>query len=126
MSPELQEKIFALKPEWFKDLPYGVECGDGWFDVISELVTKLLALEAEEPDNFTHFKVLQIKQKLGGLRFYVDCRMLEHTYKINTLITSYEHKSFNVCELCGKDAKVRTLGYVITLCRYPHDDRQAT
>lgn len=125
MSPELQEKIFALKPEWFEDLQYGVECGDGWFDLIRDLTVKLLALEEEEPNNFTHFKVSQIKQKLGGLRFYIDCSRLEHTYRINALITSHEHKSYDVCEICGKEAKVRTLKYVQTLCRYPHDAQEA-
>jgi hypothetical protein len=124
MRPELQEKIFALKPEWFKDLQYGIECGDGWFDLIRDLTVKLLALEVEEPDNFLDFKVVQIKQKFGGLRYYFSGNQDNVHRRIDTLINGYETKSYATCEACGKEARVRTLGYVVTLCRYPHDQAE--
>lgn len=125
MKQELQEKIFALKPEWFKDLRFGIECDDGWSDLIFELVTKLIALEADEPDTFQGFQFAQIKQKFGGLRVYCDFDSDTNYKRINSLIEAYEHKANFICEICGKDAKVRTLGYVQTLCRYPHDTQEA-
>lgn len=127
MTFELEQKIFELKPEWFKDMLFGIECGDGWFDLIEELVSKLVALEIEEPDTFGDFKVAVIKEKFGGLRFYVDfgeSSDVGESRRIFTLINSYEHKSFSVCELCGKQARLKTLGYIRTLCRYPHDQTE--
>lgn len=115
MNQELQEKIFALKPEWFKGLSHGIECGDGWFNLIEELTQKLTALMTESPDDF---KVFQIKSKLGGLRYYVSGT---DSTRARVLIDGYEYKSYSVCEVCGKDAKVRTLEPVMTLCRYPHE-----
>jgi len=122
MSPDLEQKIFALKPEWFKNL-YSVECGDGWFDLIYVLVEKLIHLASEEPMGFVDFSVAQIKEKFGGLRFYVNYgESYESVLKrITTLIEATEHIAWKTCELCGKQARLRTIGYVQTLCRYPHD-----
>lgn len=115
MNQELQKKIFALKPEWFKGLSYGIECDDGWFNLIEELTQKLVALMTESSDDF---KVFQIKSKLGGLRYYVSGT---DSTRARTLIDGYEYKSFCICETCGQKAEVRTINSYKTLCRYPHE-----
>lgn len=124
MSPELEEKIFALKPEWFKALQFGVECNDGWFHIIIELTSKLIALADEEPDNFESFEVVQIKEKFGALRFYIQTGENCSRRRADALIKAYEYMSSHTCEICGKAARCRTLGYIQTLCRYPHDQAE--
>ena len=124
MSPELQERIIALKPEWFRNLINGVECRDGWYDLLVDLIGKLLKLEEEEPDTFESFAVVQIKQKFGELRFYVEGDPENGMRRIHSLIGAYEYRSLSICEICGKPAKVQTMNYIQSLCRYPHDDRE--
>lgn len=127
MSPELQQKIFALKPEWFEGSCFNIECGDGWFDLIRDLIAKLIALESEEAESFVDFKVTQIKEKFGGLRFYTafgESFDDDSWKRVFSIINSYEHRSLSVCEFCGKQARLRTLGYIQTLCRYPHDQTE--
>jgi hypothetical protein len=121
VSPNLTELILKRNPEWFAP-NFNIECGDGWFDIIAELLDKLIVLSGAEPEDFLDFSVTQIKEKFGGLRFYYaigpDC---SHR-RIQTLVEGAERRSLTVCELCGKEANVRTIGYIMTLCRYPHND----
>ena len=49
--------------------------GDGWFDVLWRLCEELEPLVKEfEEQTGQRVEVLQVKQKLGGLRFYVNHR----------------------------------------------------
>lgn len=124
MTFELEEKIKALKPEWFEGLHYGLECGDGWFDIIRDLVVKLVELSKETPRAFVGFSIAQIKEKFGTLRFYTahgDGYDGQVYRRIMALVQGAEHASSRTCELCGKEAKLKTMGYIQTLCRYPHD-----
>jgi hypothetical protein len=76
MHKELEIKFRERWPEWFRDL-YGdpkVTCmdlgfthDDGWFDLVWGLCE---AIEALGPDE--DFKVEQVKEKFGGLMFYVS------------------------------------------------------
>lgn len=42
-------------------------------------------------------KVVQVKEKFGGLRFYVE----RSTEDFNQLIDTAESVSFRICEMCG-------------------------
>jgi hypothetical protein len=56
-------------------MPRGFEHGDGWFDILWRLCVDLEPLVAEfEQETESQFEVLQVKEKFGGLRFYVNCR----------------------------------------------------
>jgi hypothetical protein len=76
MHKELEEKFRDRWPGWFRDLygDYRLTCmawgfahDDGWFDLVWRLCE---AIEALGPDE--DFKVEQVKEKFGGLRFYVS------------------------------------------------------
>lgn len=79
----------------------------GWWPLVGQLIDKL-------KESGWDGKVEQIKEKFGGLRFYVN----QPTKEILGLIREYEQKSFTTCELCGKEGELlRKCCYVRTLCQ---------
>ncbi len=92
------------------------ECGEGWFEILSELCAKLDALQLGP-----NFKADQIKEKFGGLRFYINGLTVPKRKKggVHKLIAEAENKSAKTCEWCGKlGRKVEFNGgcYIVTLC----------
>ena len=70
--------------------------GPGWRPLVMELVVQLRALGWRG-------KPVQIKEKFGTLRFYVDGPMTDEQHK---LVWEYEAKSYSICEDCGKLGKL--------------------
>lgn len=97
--------------EWVKT---SLDINDGWLNLVHELCKKLDSILYEElGDSAGNFYITQIKEKFGGLRFYVSGAS-ENMYKV---IHKYEEKSFHVCELCGNPGHKRPTGWISTLCR---------
>jgi len=64
--------------------------------------------------------VLQVKEKYGTLRFYVDT-----DEKILDKIEEIEKESEKICEICGKEGLLRTdLGWWLTLCDEDYKERK--
>ena len=57
----------------------------------------------------------QVKEKFGGLRFYVDRATKEH----HEVIDFAERMSYHICEECGsmKDVQTWEMGWLTTLCK---------
>lgn len=84
------------------------ECGDGWLEMIKNLIDELISEGWDK-------KINQIKEKFGGLRFYTGGL----TDKGWAIIRKYEELSHHTCEICGKqDETVSTRGggWIRTLC----------
>ena len=62
------------------------------------------------------YRITQIKEKWGGLRWYDGGAPKKISEEIEQIISEYEHKSFSICIYCGKPAKYVTDGYVLYLC----------
>jgi hypothetical protein len=81
------------------DEPFGHECGEGWMTIINDTHRKLKYID---PD----YKIGQIKEKFGGLRYYYD-QSLEISYGdirreiMDDIVTVAEIKASKTCELCG-------------------------
>ena len=56
--------------------------------------------------------ILQIKEKFGGLRFYIGCG----TQEMFDLIEDAEDKSITICEECGRPGTLRNGGWLVTRC----------
>ena len=82
-------------------------CGDGWFQLLDELSGKILELDP-------NCVAVQVKEKFGGLRFYVGPTI----DKVFDLIHEYESKSLKICENCGTDKNVKRVGtgWIYTRC----------
>ena len=97
---------------------FGFECGDGWFDIIYRLSDKISKLD---PD----CRATQVKEKFGGLRFYVTGINIEVSKQGWELIDDAENESFATCEDCGSVEDVtQTKGWIITLCKKCMDERK--
>jgi hypothetical protein len=70
--------------------------GRGWHGLVKELIEDLIKIGWDR-------EVLQIKEKLGTLRFHIKDRRPEYLVRIEA---AGEH-SGETCELCGKAGGVR-------------------
>ena len=92
---------------------YQFEVGDGWYGLLYELILKIKFNDQSNGKWVT--KVTQLKEKWGGLRFYVT-----GTSKNNwQLIREAENKSYTICEVSGSTENVGTWdnGWVQTLSK---------
>jgi hypothetical protein len=79
--------------------------GDGWLDLVDNLMEDLFDLGWDGD-------VRQTKEKLGGLRFYIGAG----TEEIFDKIDKAEEESLTICETCGAPGKPREGGWIKTLC----------
>jgi len=83
---------------------FGFECGDGWFDLIRDLSEKLEDKGVE---------AVQVKEKFGGLRFYLAGSTTDEIWK---LVQDAEELSEKTCEICGEPGERYGGGWIRTLC----------
>jgi len=105
----------------------GIECGNGWLGLIEELAAKcekhIHTLERKGVAKQDWPRIAQIKEKFGGLRFYVHGDLPDALrQKIRHVV---DVKSFEVCETCGKPGVLREGGWYRTLCDICESDHQA-
>lgn len=97
-------------PVLLADVPCGFYCPKGWADRVWKLLEDI---ESNLPLGTTledaEFKITQVKEKFGGLRFYYD-----QGYKgdlgltIRALIVEAERDCWNICLTCGGRKDVTT------------------
>jgi hypothetical protein len=90
-------------------IPFGIETGDGWFKIIDQLSADITLLDEK---NGTTTIAVQVKEKYGGLRFYVQAG----SDAIFDLIDKAEDESSRTCEMCGEPGELRGVGWVSTMC----------
>ena len=179
MKEELDKRLVTAFPLLYGDRNAPMQStamcwgfpGDGWFDLIWDLSSKLEPLiqkfiddnpnmscgwcgctkerhygcnsrdpgkclaihvndesEEEPPGNYfacfcdryksPHPRAFQVKEKFGGLSFYMTCG----TDEIFGLIEEAAALSYKTCEVCGKPGEERPNGWIHTLCDYCHEN----
>ena len=122
MRKDLEQRLVEQWPTWFNTggdfrhtaMTRGFEHGDGWFEILWRLCVDLEPLVTEmERAGGRQFEVLQVKDKFGGLRFYVNCRRNE---AIRQRIGIAADESFHTCEVCGQPGELREERWIRTLC----------
>jgi hypothetical protein len=123
MRRELEQKLVERWPSWFNihgdpletRMADGFAHGDGWFEIVWRLCEDLEPLAAEaEKAAVRPFEVQQVKEKFGGLRFYVSAS--HRTDAILQRIEIAESESLRTCEMCGKPGKRRENDCIRTVC----------
>jgi hypothetical protein len=121
MQKELEQRLVERWPTWFNivgdirciAMPWGFTHDDGWFDILWRLCEELEPSVAEfEQATGCQFEVLQVKEKFGGLRFYVNHKSDAIRQRIEAAI----EESFHTCEVCGQPGTLRQDGLIKTLC----------
>lgn len=79
--------------------------GDGWLPILDRLATDLIAMGW---DRDLH----QVKEKFGGLRFYIGAS----TKEMEDRIDQAEREASKTCENCGAPGKTQGPGWLLTLC----------
>jgi hypothetical protein len=77
------------------DIPSGI--GRGWWPIVWKLHAALLELD---PD----YRISQIKEKFGGLRYYADFENVSWQ-DAEPLIAAAEKAASETCEVCGQPGR---------------------
>jgi hypothetical protein len=97
-------------------MPWGIEVGDGWYQIIYDMCTKIKKLNPPES-----FRFSQVKEKFGSLRIYC----IGDDEEIYKVIMEVENASDHICEDCGSTEGVRQTGsWIRTLCQKCWDKRE--
>jgi len=121
MKKELQDKLYEKYPKIFKQkdddmtttcLCWGLECGDGWFDLIERLCDSLQF--HTDRNNYPQVEATQVKEKFGTLSFYTSGA----DEYLSGYINFAESMSATICETCGTNQNVtQTKGWIKTICK---------
>jgi hypothetical protein len=91
----------------------GFRLDDVWFDILWRLCVDLEPLVvALEKQTGCQFEILQVKEKFGGLRIYVN----DANDAIRQCIEVAQQESFRTCEDCGQPGELREDGRIKALC----------
>jgi hypothetical protein len=105
------EEIGGVENGFYTDRPQIKERGafgvsNGWLGLIKEMMEDIIQMGWDK-------QVCQVKEKFGGLRFYINSASNE----VHDRITQAEKLSYDVCETCGEPGKLRNdIGWYTTLC----------
>ncbi|MFZ2123891.1 MAG: hypothetical protein WA012_08810 [Rhodoferax sp.] len=143
MKPELQSELFRRYPKLFRKPgkrlvdrevisvfdarlqddngpfdEHGIECGEGWFNLVDRLSgaceSEIERLMAQGVPTEGWPRIAQIKEKMGGLRFYVNGPLSDD---LRTQILKVENiESLHTCERCGSPGKLRDGRWQHTYC----------
>lgn len=93
--------------------PGMISIGPGWYDLVLDLDAKLAEID---PD----YTIAQVKEKFGGLRYYIESTVTFNGAYIESpfykAVSAAEELSFKICEDCGAPGERRGGNWTITLC----------
>lgn len=115
MRPQLVAALAAAAPALYRYagwddprrslLGFGVACDDGWFPILMALTRRLERLRSEHG---LVLRVLQVKEKMGRLRVYVDVRGSDgDRQRVERVVAEAEARSARTCEHCGRPGSPR-------------------
>jgi len=142
MHTEKQETLVSRYPEIFRDyngdpqrtcMAWGIECGDGWFDLI-DTICKAIQNQTEHVNRlWPHLKfgvvAAQVKEKYGTLRFYNEFiyadelgkhdrdRLEKYINQVNGMISFAEFMSGRICEVCGQKGSLDDSSFPRCRCK---------
>lgn len=103
-----KKEFEAAWPSLFTDVRCGFYCPDGWTDLVWKLLSDI---EFELEGDLSDFKMVQVKEKFGGLRFYYSypkgADPTTYDY-IHQLVEQAEGESWGICLTCGTKGGVTT------------------
>jgi len=92
---ELQPILDKIDPTFGRS----IDCDAGWWPLIEELHEEISEID---PD----YRIYQVKQKLGGLRFYFSASNPLLSSTVQQVVDRYEKLSFTICEKTGKEGQL--------------------
>ena len=77
---------------------FDIECGKGWEHLYQPVIDAVNKWNEEHKDVELPMEIIQIKEKYGTLRIYLNF----YTDEIKDMIRKAEDESYYTCEICGK------------------------
>lgn len=110
LSIKFKEEIHRIK---YPFELFGIECSYGWYGLILPLYFAIQEYNDNKPEE-ERIYIDQIKEKFGGLRFYISNAPKEYQDWADRI----EEESYKVCETCGSVTNVTTKGrnWITTQC----------
>lgn len=125
MKPELDNMMCQKYPKIFANrhgnpketlMCWGFECGDGWYNLLDHLCLNIqhhIDWQVKQGKEIKQVVAVQVKEKFGSLRFYVDGGD-DYT---RGMISLAESLSATMCEGCGIPSKVKNNnGWMSNIC----------
>ena len=132
MKEELDKKLCEKYPKIFKNrngsmqetcMYWGFSHDDGWYDIVDSLCASIQnhinnkryqfrEMSQEDFDEEHQVVAAQVKEKFGGLRFYID----GGDDWVYGAISMAESMSYRTCEVCGAPGKTRGGAWIRTTC----------
>ena len=134
MNEELDKILCEKYPKIFRDrnksmqetcMCWGFSHGDGWYNIIEAACRNIqnhidwkrkqepyASMTDEEFDEIHQPVAAQVKEKFGGLRFYVD----NSDDYVRGVIAMAESMRYRTCEDCGAPGKQSGKGWIKTVC----------
>lgn len=125
-AAKMEEKY----PKMFKEPYGGFAVGAGWWPIIESLCNHInhhvewrqeQLKKYQKGDGCLDVSVNQIKEKLGGLRFYYS----GGDDTVDGMVRMAESWAAHTCEICGQPGTIRSGGWIKTLCDEHEAERQA-
>lgn len=89
---------------------------DGWRKAFGEQMCEEIQKLLEEADWVDKYRILQIKEKFGSLRWYDSAVPESIKERLNAIIQKYEKISERTCFICGKPATKISMGWICPWC----------
>jgi hypothetical protein len=94
---------------------WGFECGDGWFNILDQLMGNILHhidWKNKKGEVVSQVTLDQVKEKFGTLRFYYT----GGDDIVGGMVRMAESMSGVTCEECGNSGQRRGSGWIYTAC----------
>ena len=91
---ELQLQIEALKEKIVSEYPKSIDVDEGWYQLVIDCDKELTAIDP-------HYRIFQIKEKFGGLRYYFHPSQSDTSKAMNEIVSKYEAIAARTCEATG-------------------------
>ena len=92
----LKQPLLDVLSHIHQDWPQILNINFGWFSLVTTLHKKIKHIDPT-------YRIIQIKQKFGSLRYYIETQYAYGTIErsiIDSLISHAEMRSVNMCEQC--------------------------
>jgi len=95
---ELQLKVEELRKKISPSYGQYIQVDEGWYQIIVDCDDELTAIDPK-------YEILQIKEKFGGLRYYMtpcDDTTKEQRDRMYEVVSKYEEIATRTCEATGQ------------------------
>jgi len=115
--------VNRLKPMMETCMCWGFECGDGWYNILNQLMGNIqhhIDWKNKNSEVVAQVTLDQVKEKFGTLRFYYTGGDDE----ISGMVRMAESMSGVMCEECSAPAETHGPGWIRTICKPCEEQRE--